>query len=131
MSTARRKILNKKSNSREVFTMNPRYYQPQLLWGYFRAWIGANIPENEQDFNPKLFIFRRDMPGAYRLHGPKLYWAEDLGASYFQNCDQDELETNLANLGEIQAFVYRDRRRNPVQWPSLEEFVKEMKGDES
>jgi len=111
--------------------MNSRYYQPQLLWGYFRAWIDANVPENEQDFNPKLFIFRRDQAGAYRLHGPKLYWCENLGASYFTNCDQDELEINLTNLGEVQAFVYRDRRRNPVQWPSLEEFVKEMKGDES
>jgi hypothetical protein len=108
--------------------MNKRFYQPQLLWGYFAQWIRENISENERDFNPKLFIFRTDQPGAYRLHGPKLYWAEDLGASYFTNCDQDALEVHADVLGEVQAFAYRDRRKNPIQWNSLDEFVADMGG---
>lgn len=108
--------------------MNDRLYQPQLLWGYFRAWIEQNIHEPEQDNNPRLFIFRTDKPGAYRLHGPKLYWMEDLGESYFTNCDQDELLENSDLLGEVQGFAYRDRRKNPVQWKFLQDFFDDVTG---
>lgn len=105
--------------------MDKRFLQPQLLWGYFQRWATSTIPELDRG-RLQLYIFRSDRSGAYRLHGPKLYWDDNIGDSHFNNCEQDELVENLDVLAEVQGFVYRINDRNPVQWNNLEEFLQQV-----
>lgn len=104
--------------------MDERFLQPQLLWGYFQRWATKKVSELDRG-RLQLFIFRTDRSGAYRLHGPKLYWSPDL--EHLNNCAQDALADNQDILGEVQGFIYRINDRNPVQWNNLDEFIEEVK----
>ena len=110
--------------------MDSRFYQPQLLWGYFQRWAQSKAPEIDLNNHPQLFIYRKSGPGAYYMHGRKLYWDDDPSDGYFANCDQDALAEVAANdeLGEVQGFIYRGDSRNPVHWVTFEEFVAEITG---
>ena len=88
-----------------------RSYQPSLLWARAQQWAQDHAPEDAPALGPtdlQLYIYRTDKPGAYRMHGPKLYWADEPTGSAFGNCDQSALLDNREVLGEV---VLSNRRR--------------------
>jgi hypothetical protein len=92
--------------------MEPRIYQPSLLWAKAESWTRAQEPDRQ--LNPtdlQLVIYRADKPGGYTMHGPKLYWTDEpLSGQYFCNCDQSALADNADKLGEVVLYDRRFRR---------------------
>lgn len=86
-------------------TLTERDYQPSLVWAAFNAWASR---QQGGDMNKALYIYLKDEPGAYYLHGPKLYLDSDLSDGHFQNCEQDALWTERERLGDVVAQLYRD-----------------------
>jgi len=103
-----------------------RYLQPPLLWGYFLKWCETIEKTEDLDNHPVLLIYVKNGKGAYYLHGPRLYWKDNAGDSHFHKVEPDILETNLDNLAEVEAFIYRQKGRNPKLWTSLADFINEI-----
>jgi len=99
------------------------------LWGYFRKWLEGQ--EIDKDSHPYLLIYLQDRNGAYYMHGPKLYFKHDLGDPGFSNTEQDMLQANYDLLGEVHAFMYKQRGQNPKHWNSFPEFIHEITGVEN
>lgn len=92
--------------------MNPRDYQPSLLWAKVISWYEQN-QENPRPIGPhdvQVYIYRTDEPGAWYLHGPKLYWTDKPMGEYFQNTDQDDLVDHADQLGEVVLWDRRARK---------------------
>ncbi len=92
-------------------SVTERDYQPSLLWAKANDWYKAECPDalppGPHELN--LFVYRTDQPGAYLMHGPKLYWQDEpMGGSHFNNVEQDDMLRHRDQLGEV---VIWDRRR--------------------
>jgi len=104
--------------------MIQKYYQPSLIWAKFKNWFDRFNESGDPYLRPELYIYHKSKPGAWFMHGPKLYWKDDLGDSSFTNCSQDELWYSRDLLGEFVAFkIARDPRETKILGKTFEEFL--------
>ena len=76
------------------YSLDQRYYNPQLIWSKFMSWC----IENTQSYSPPrqvcLQFFLEGKEGYYRMHNPKLYYNPDSAEKGFTSCYQYELWEN-------------------------------------
>lgn len=100
-----------------------RKYSPQLIWAYLCTWADQEFPDrlNVQG-QVQVFIYVAGKPGAYYLHGPKLYWDDTVGDGYWGNTDQDGLWEDRDNLCEVVIHGLK-QNRELVMFPTYNEFL--------
>ena len=106
--------------------VDARFLQPPLLWGYFLRWYDYLSQHEDLENHPYLLIYVNDGPGAYYFHGPKCYWKANSGDSFSRKTEADILEQNRDRLGEVEAFIFKSKGRNPKLWLTFEDFIAEI-----
>lgn len=102
--------------------MPKRKYSPQLIWAYINRYIEDNFPDRPQWQRIEAFFYVANKSGAYYLHGPKLYWDEEVGDGYFNNTDQSSLEDMSVELREV-VILGAKKNREPITFLTFEEFL--------
>lgn len=101
-----------------------RQYDPQLIWAYVSRHAEQKYPDRPPGGRIQVFFYLKDKDGAYYLNnGPKLYWDEKVGDSYFVKCDPGELETNAGRLREVVMIGLKKSLDDVVMFPNFAEFL--------
>ena len=98
----------------------------RTIWAVFATWArGIEDPPARTLGGLALYIYPAESgePGAYRMHGPRLYWQPE-GADHFQRTD-DDLPAPDA-VSHIIASGGPLRRGDDRYWPTWAAFAQEV-----